>query len=246
MYVTTMVRYVCQDYRPMCVTLQGGQDAQDALSCTSLSAREPLFIGLFRGKNTRRAAARRTAPKLPRAIRVGPNEGGKKTESLLRGFICTGGGLSLLEGIRHGIGLWSTCIVRRLCQEYRRLHKLHFWGLVQFQHKYGGGAGVGERMDRLGDSPGAGQAAAEDRRRRAPPEQDLGPRKIRYGLDLERDWIELEIWACWACCVLLTFGVVHSRAVSCTLAQCAALTQSTCQRFGPSMLLSGEAALINR
>jgi len=31
----------------VCVSLQGGEDAKDALSCRSLFAKEPLIIGLF-------------------------------------------------------------------------------------------------------------------------------------------------------------------------------------------------------
>jgi len=30
--------------------IQGGEDASDALSCRYISAKEPLVIGLFRGK----------------------------------------------------------------------------------------------------------------------------------------------------------------------------------------------------
>jgi len=41
-------------------------------------AKEPLIVGLFLQKMTGRAAARRTAPTLPLAVRVGPNEGGQQ------------------------------------------------------------------------------------------------------------------------------------------------------------------------
>jgi len=34
----------------MQIYIQGGEDAEDALSCRSLSAKEPLNIGVFCGK----------------------------------------------------------------------------------------------------------------------------------------------------------------------------------------------------
>ena len=50
-FLLYMVDFVFLPLLSKCVTLQGGEDSQDALSCRSYFAKEPLIIGLF-GRKT--------------------------------------------------------------------------------------------------------------------------------------------------------------------------------------------------
>jgi len=43
-------RYYMSLHPCVCVWIQGGEDSQDALSCRSFPAKEPIIIGLFCGK----------------------------------------------------------------------------------------------------------------------------------------------------------------------------------------------------
>jgi len=50
-----------------------------------LFCKRALLKRRYSAKETWRAAARRTAPKLPRVVRVGPNEGGEEFGVLIPG-----------------------------------------------------------------------------------------------------------------------------------------------------------------
>jgi len=133
MCVKTIVRCVCDSTGwPRCI------------GCRQLQVffrkRATIYRALLRKNDQARSSEAHRAEAAARH-QGWSKRGRKKNGEFIEGVYLCWRGFMFTRGDKACSWSWSTCIVRRVCQEYRPLHNLHVRGLVQFQHKYGGGGG---------------------------------------------------------------------------------------------------------